>query len=166
MIFVLGYKSDCHSMIMFQVQTAPLQLCGCISLVLNDLVFGFRLWGKENQLLWENSELMETDWVKAKDYSVCGPQKTPSASKWLNIPPLNARSKSSAPRQQLQQKSISIFRTRDLIKTGLFPPPWMFRRNTHYEKSLKGTTNNPHVKIVSIHFVPFSDVVFLRVRVD
>lgn len=73
---------------------------------------------RESGAVVRKSKLMETDWGKGKGHSKCRPQKTPSASKWLNIPPPSCGSKSNAPRCHLQQKSISIFRTRDLIKTA------------------------------------------------
>lgn len=98
---------------------------------------------RESAAVVRKSKLMETDWGKGKGHRKRKPQKTPLASKWLNIPPPSGGSKSNAPHRHLQQKSISIFRTRDLIKTRLFFwSPWMFlEEKRSLEKSLKGRTD-------------------------
>lgn len=118
---------------------------------------------RESAAVVRKSALMETDWGKGKGHSKRRPQKTPSASKWLNIPPASGRSKSNAPRRHLQQKSISIFRTRDLIKICLsffLVTLDVFRRKKMLTQEIIKGQNGPHghhVKMVFFYLVPFSD---------
>lgn len=117
--------------------------------------------GWESVAVVRKSKLMETDWGKGKGHNKHKPQKTPSVSKWLNIPPPSGGRKSNAPCCHLKQKSISIFRTRDLIKTSLFLLVTLdvFRRKTFSLEIIKGQ-NGPHghhVKMVFIYFMPFSE---------